>query len=81
MEIEITKHLLKKLYRMGCWGKRHTCESNLPKGFPQHLRKDVLKVAEELRKNGFLVKHPTHHEHQWYLNWNMKKEIEEIIKD
>ncbi len=76
---EIKRILLKKLYIMGCWGTRHTSESNLSKGFPRHLRKRVLEIAEELRKKEFLIKYPTHHENQWYLNWKLKKEIEEII--
>ncbi len=76
---EIERILLKKLYTMGCWGTRHTSEGNLPKGFPPHLRKRVLEIAEELRKKGSLVKFPTHHDYQWYMNWKFKKEIEEII--
>lgn len=77
---EIERILLKKLYTLGCWGTRHTSESNLPKGFPSHLRKRVIEIAEELRKKGFLIKFPTHHDNQWYLNWNFKKEIEEKIR-
>lgn len=76
---EIERILLKKLYTMGCWGTRHTSERNLPKGFPSHARKRVLEIAEELRKKGFLVKFPTHHDYQWYMNWKFKKEIEEKI--
>ena len=76
---EIEKILLKKLHTMGCWGTRHTSERNLPKGFPPHLRKRVLEIAEDLRKRGFLVKFPTHHDYQWYLNWKFKKEIEDKI--
>ncbi|MBI5228506.1 hypothetical protein HY991_00230 [Candidatus Micrarchaeota archaeon] len=78
---QITKHLLWKLYKLGAWGKRHVSESNLPKGFPQHLRHLVKEAAEDLSKKGFLVKHPTHHETQWYLSWSKKKEIEEVIKE
>jgi len=78
-EKEIERTLLKKLYTMGCWSTRHTSERNLPKGFPPHLRKRVLETAEDLRKKGFLIKFPTHHDNQWYLNWKFKKEIEEKI--
>jgi len=77
---EVERILLKKLYVMGCWDTRHTSERNLPKGFPPHLRKRVLEIAEELRKRGFLIKRPSSHDYQWYLNWNLKKEIEEKIK-
>ena len=78
-EDDIGRALLKKLYVMGCWGTRHTSERNLPKGFPPNVRKDAIKIADSLRKKGFLVKFPTHHDVQWYLNWKFKKEIEEII--
>jgi len=77
---EIERILLKKLYIMGCWGTRHASERNLPKGFPSHLRKRVLEIAEELRKRGFLIKRPSSHDYQWYLNWNLKKEVEEKIR-
>lgn len=77
---ELERILLKKLYTMGCWGTRHTSERNLPKGFPSHLRKRVLEIAGDLRKRGLLVKRPSSHDYQWYLNWNMKKEIEEILE-
>ena len=76
------KQLLWKLYKYGAWGTKHLCESNLQKGFPPHLRgKTILEIAEGLRKRGFLGKHATHHEPQWYLNWGKKAEIEEILKD
>ncbi len=78
-EKDIARALLKKLFLMGCWGKRHVCESNLPKGFPSHLKGRVKAVAEELRKRGLLVKRPSHHEHQWYLNFEKKNEIEELM--
>ena len=79
-ENEIEASLLRKLHRMRCWGKHHISESNLPKGFPPEIRKKVIKAAENLRKKGLLLKHPTHHENQWHLNWNKKDEIEIIIR-
>lgn len=79
-ESEIEANLLHKLYRMKCWGKYHISESNLPKGFPPDLHKKVMKAADNLRRKGLLLKHPTHHEYQWHLNWNKKEEIERIIK-
>lgn len=80
MELDVVAwSLLKKLYKMNCWGKHHVCESNLQKGFPKHLRGRVLYVAEELRKQGLLVKRPSHHEYQWYLNFDKKEIIESII--
>jgi hypothetical protein len=76
---EIKKVLLKKLYNMGCWGKGHVCEQNLPKGFPPDLRGLVVDVAYELRKQGFLVMRPSGHDRQWYLNHAKRQEIEEVL--
>lgn len=71
--------LLRKLYSHGVWGKHHISESNLPKGFPSHLHKKVLKIAERLRRKSLMVRHPTHHENQWHLNINKSEEIKQII--
>ncbi|MDO8554636.1 MAG: hypothetical protein Q7S22_07550 [Candidatus Micrarchaeota archaeon] len=78
---EIQKILLKKLYKLGCWGKGHVSENNMPKGFPPHLRGLVLDVAHELRKQEFLVMRPSGHDKQWYLNFAKRIEIENIIKE
>ncbi|MBI2079537.1 hypothetical protein HYT84_02135 [Candidatus Micrarchaeota archaeon] len=75
----IRKVLLKKLYNLGCWGKGHVSESNLPKGFPPHLRGFVVDVAMELRKQEFLVMRPSGHDRQWYLNFAKRQEIEALI--
>ena len=76
---EIKLRIIRKLHIRGCWGTHHTSESNLQKGFPSHLRGKILDLAEELRKEGLLVKHPTHHEAQWNLNWDKKLEIEKML--
>ena len=78
---DIKKVLLKKLYHLGCWGKGHVCESNLPKGFPPHLRGFVLDVAMKVRKEGFMVMRPSGHDRQWYLSTAKRKEIEDAIKE
>ncbi len=77
---EIRKTILKKLYKLGCWGKGHVSESNLPKGFPPHLRGLVLEEASELRKEELLVMRPSGHDRQWYLNFAKREEIEELIR-
>ncbi len=76
---DIRKVILKKLYHLGCWGKGHVSESNLPKGFPPHLRGSVIDVAQELRKQNFLVMRPSGHDRQWYLNFAKRADIEKII--
>ena len=78
-DTDLGRLLLKKLHTVGCGGTRHTSERNLPKVFPPHVRKRVLEIAEKFRTEGLLVKRPSSHEYQWYLNWNRKQEIEERI--
>ncbi len=51
-EDDVGKHLRWKLYKLAAWGKHHICESNLPKGFPSHLRNLVKDVAHDLKKKG-----------------------------
>ncbi|MEK6954120.1 MAG: hypothetical protein AABX01_03875 [Candidatus Micrarchaeota archaeon] len=76
-EEEIACRLLMKLLRLRAWGAKHISESNLQKGFPQQARgKIVLKVAEELRREGLLYKRPSSHDYQWSLVWERRTEIE-----
>ncbi len=78
-EKEIEQDLLRKFYRHRVWGKHHFREDTLIKGFPSHLRRDVLRAAEELRKRGLLIKFPTNHGIQWHANMEKLREIEELI--
>ncbi len=78
---EIEQDLLRNFYRHKVWGKHHFREDTIVKGFPSHLRKNVIRAAEELRKRGFLIKFPTSHGTQWYANIEKLKEIEEIIRE
>jgi len=75
---EIKKSLLIKLMKRRCWSHKHTSYDNLPKGFPSHLGKEVRKVADDMIKEGILIKHPTSYGIEISLNTNRKKEIEEI---
>lgn len=80
-EIKIVKDLLRKFYRHGVWGRHHWRENTVPKGFPAHLKKKVMDIAEELRKEGFLIKRPSAHGAQWYANIERLEEIKELIKN
>jgi len=77
---EIGVALLHKLFLMRAGVNYHIYESNLPKGFPPHLRKRVLESAKNLYKKGLLVKFPHHGETVWQLNLNRISEIKERIK-
>ena len=80
LDKDVRRHLLRKMHKMGCWGKHHISESNLPKGFPTHLHKKVIEIAYDLKKQGILVSFPTNHDRQWFLNPQKRQEIEEIIR-
>jgi len=75
---DIKKALLIKLMKKRLWGHKHTSFDNLSKGFPSHLGKDVKKVADELIKEGILLKHPTSYGMEVSLNPRMKETIEKI---
>lgn len=73
--------LLKKLRRYGKWGECHTSFDNLPKSFPKHLRGSIKDIAEDLIKEGLLLKHPTSYGNEVSLNPNRKADIDLIIKE
>ncbi|MBU3896607.1 MAG: hypothetical protein KJ697_01595 [Nanoarchaeota archaeon] len=77
-ELEVA--LLYKMFIMRAGIKRHIYESDLPKGFPSHLRKDIMNVAKELNRKGFLVEFPHGKEHAWQLNLNRIDEIRKKIE-
>jgi hypothetical protein len=77
-EIEVA--LLHKLFLMRVGVRYHIYESDLPKGFPPHLRKRVLEAAKNLYKKGLMVKFPHHRETVWQLNLNRINEIKERVK-
>jgi hypothetical protein len=77
----IKAELLKKLYRRGNWGESHTSFDDLPKSFRKDLRGKVKDIAEDLIKEGLLLRHPTSYGTQVSLNPQRKVEIDKIIKE
>lgn len=77
---EIKVELLRKLHDMKVGRKRHIYEPDLAKGFPPNLRKRFLKIAEDLRREGLLIKFPHSGEMVWQLNLNQIEEIKELIR-
>lgn len=82
---ELKAWILYKLAKHGYFHGRHTDFTNIAKGFkPQHLGKQghkrINKLAEELTKEGFIVKKPTSYGLHVYLNSEKSKEIKELIK-
>jgi len=82
---ELKAWILYKLAKHGYFHGRHTAFENIVKGFkPQHLgklgHKRVNKLADELMKDGFIVKKPTSYGLHVYLNSAKSKEIKDFIK-
>jgi hypothetical protein len=56
---KVIRHtILRKLLRLGYIGGKHTSLDNVPKGFPRSERKNVLKVAQKMIKEGYFVVKP-----------------------
>jgi hypothetical protein len=77
----LDKAILHKLLRHGYVGAKHTALENLPKGFPKHLHKELMKKTEKLVKKGFITPKPTGYGMQVSLNPHKMADIEGIIKD
>ena len=75
-EEELVALVLHKFFHRRAFAKYHIYESDVPKGFPKHIRSDILKTAKELRRNGHLTAFPHGRELVWQLNM---KNIDEII--
>jgi len=74
-EEELDAVLLHKFVLKGAWGEYHIYDSDVPKGFPPHIRGDVMKAAERLKKRGLLVSWPHGRENVWILNKGRSEEV------
>jgi hypothetical protein len=72
--------ILYHLRRKRVIGGVHTPFDTLRRGFPSHLGKDILSIAKELVKQGYLITKPTSYGLQVSLNKDRIKEIEDYIK-
>ena len=82
----IRAKLLFALARKRKWGESHTAYENMFRQFhSQMLGKEGMrlaaKIAEELVREGFVIKKPTHYGLQVSLNPRKSKEIKKLIKD
>lgn len=77
----IRAKILFKLARKRKWGASHTAFDNLKKGFKPHEQKSVKKITEELIREGFIIKKPTHYGLHVSLNHYKAQGIKQIIKE
>lgn len=73
--------ILRKLFRHRYVGGKHTDISNLMKGIPKHLGKDVKNTAKELIKDGLLLTKPTSYGFHISLNPERLDDILKIIEE
>lgn len=71
--------ILRKLYRRRIIGGKHTVVENLTKGLPKHVVGEAKKAAEELIKEGLVIKKPTSYGLQVSLNHQRINEITKLI--
>ncbi len=76
---ELKIWILRKLLRQNCWGKGHISEDYIARGKPKDMKKIILKVSDELVKEGFLVSFPHRSQKHYYLNPHRKEEILECL--
>jgi len=85
-ESAIKARLLFSLARKRKWGESHTAYENIFKAFrSEAFGKEGMKyakgLAEELVREGFIIKKPTHYGLQISLNPRMAQEIKQMIKE
>ncbi|MCI0504237.1 hypothetical protein L0Y65_06035 [Candidatus Micrarchaeota archaeon] len=85
-ESAIKARLLFSLARKRKWGESHTAYENIFKSFKSEaFGKEGMKyaksLAEELVREGFIIKKPTHYGLQVSLNPQMAQEIKQLIKE
>ena len=86
MDNLVRARLLYALARMRKWGESHTDYENIFKQFKSSsLSKDILKsvrkTAEDLIRDGYILKKPTHYGLQISLNPALSIQIKKLIKE
>jgi|GEM_PF-329103 len=79
-EEELEAALLHKFVLRGAWQSYHIYETDVPKGFPPNIRKDIMKAAERLKKKGLLKSWPHGRENVWNLVKGRSDDIIAILK-
>ena len=79
--IKISRSLIKKLYKLGCWGKGSLYEVELKDGFPSEEKGKIIIIADSLVKQKILCKKPKKYGFKYYLNTERIDKIKEIIRE
>jgi len=81
LEKEVKIWILRKLLRQNCWGKGHITEDYICRGKPKNMKKIIIKISDNLVKEGLLVSFPHGNQKHYYLNPNRRMEILDVIKE
>lgn len=82
----IRAKILFALARHRKWGENHTAYENMMRQFRSQMlgkegMKIATKIAEDLIREGFIIKKPTHYGLQVSLNPKKAQEIKKLIKE
>ena len=77
--IKYSRFIIRKLHKMGCYGKGSMYRENLLKGLPD--MNIAKKVQEALIKQKICLRKKKQHGWKYYLNKNRLNKIKEIIKE
>ncbi|MEA3254348.1 MAG: hypothetical protein U9Q22_00755 [Candidatus Altiarchaeota archaeon] len=81
METKLKIWILKKLHNRGYWSRRPMNLDDLTQGLPSHISKKLVKeLADELVKEGLLIKKPGRLGFRYGLNSHKKTKIEELLE-
>ncbi len=79
--MDISKIILRKLYRRRVIGGKHTAIENLTKGLPKNVAGAAKEAVKELIKNGFILPKKTSYGLQVSLNPKKIDEISRIVEE
>ena len=77
---ELKSMILYKLAKKRKWGESRTAFENVEKGVPPHLKGKLKEIANDLIKEGFIIKKPTSYGLQISLNAERSEEIKLKIR-
>lgn len=72
--------IVKKLFKHGYVGGRHTDIENLQKGLPSHVKGNVKDAAKELIREEILIPKPTAYGLHVSLNPQKREEIDKYLQ-
>lgn len=77
---EIRVLIIKKLVRHNYWGNGHISGDDLVKGQDRRYKDKILEIADNLVREGILIRFPHSKEKHYHLNQQYRKEIYRIIE-